>query len=107
MLDKARIAGIAATAVTGVIIGALIGVSFGHLGRQGDLDGKMTETAIGILQAKPTKETAPLREWAVDVIDRRAKFSFNEAQRAVLLKTELPPIAVSQTTTTMRALPGR
>jgi len=48
------------------------------------------ELSIGILRTEPTPETTPLREWAIDVIDKRANFKFNAAQRAVLLKKELP-----------------
>jgi hypothetical protein len=37
----------------------------------------------------------PLREWAIDTIDKRAKFLFSEVQRAALLKRELPFKAAS------------
>ena len=104
MSDKTGLAVTAVTGAAGVIIGALITAGVGYLSHRGDSDAKMTEVAIGILQAKPNKETAPLREWAIDVIDKRAKFSLNEAQRAVLVKTELPPVALSPN---VRALQSR
>jgi hypothetical protein len=63
---------------------------FNYVSHQGDIDAKMIELSVGILRAEPTPETIPLREWAIDVIDKRAKFSFNAAQRAALLKRELP-----------------
>jgi hypothetical protein len=50
----------------------------------------MIELSVGILRSEPTPETTPLREWAIDVIDKRAQFKFNAIQRAVLLKKELP-----------------
>jgi len=63
---------------------------FGYFSHQYDLDAKMIELSIGILRAEPTPETTPLREWAIDVIDKRANFKFNAAQRAALLKRQLP-----------------
>jgi hypothetical protein len=50
----------------------------------------MIELSIGILRTEPMPETTPLREWAIDVIDKRANFRFNAAQRAALLKKPLP-----------------
>jgi len=74
----------------GVIAGAAITGGFNYLSRQNDLDAKMIELSVGILRAKPTPETIPLREWAINVIDERAGFSFDKSQRAALLKQELP-----------------
>jgi hypothetical protein len=42
------------------------------------------------LRTEPTPETIPLREWAIQVIGERTDFNFNEAQKAALLKKELP-----------------
>lgn len=81
---------LAFAAVLGAIGGALITGGFNYLSHQNDLDAKMIELSVGILRAAPTPETTPLREWAIDVIDKRAKFSFTPIQRAVLLKQELP-----------------
>jgi hypothetical protein len=77
-------------AAAGVVGGAIVTGAFGYFSHQYDLDAKMIELSIGILRAEPTPETTPLREWALDVIDRRANFKFNAVQRAVLLKKELP-----------------
>jgi hypothetical protein len=74
----------------GVIGGALITGAYNQVAHQSDFDAKMIELRVGILRARPTPETTPLREWAIDVIDKRGKFSFNAAQRATLLKKELP-----------------
>jgi hypothetical protein len=74
----------------GVVLGAIVSGGFNYLSHQGDLDAKMIELGVAILRAEPTPETAPLREWAIDVIDKKAKFSFNEEQRSALLKKQLP-----------------
>lgn len=76
--------------VVGVILGAGVTGGFNYLAHQGDLDAKMIELSVGILRSEPTTGTAPLREWAIDVIDKRARFSFNATQRAVLLNQQLP-----------------
>jgi hypothetical protein len=74
----------------GVVLGAIISGNYSLLGHQSDVDAKMIELAVGILRAEPTPETTPLREWAIEVIDKRAQFRFNASQRALLLKKELP-----------------
>jgi hypothetical protein len=74
----------------GVVAGAAITGAFNHLDHEGDFDAKMIELSVGILRAEPTPETIPLREWAIDVIDKRAKFNFNPLQRAALLNKPLP-----------------
>jgi hypothetical protein len=81
---------LALAGIVGVIAGALVTGAFNYLDHQRDLDAKMIELSVGILRAAPTSETIPLREWAVDVIQTRAKFRFNDAQRTALLKQELP-----------------
>jgi hypothetical protein len=80
---------IACVGVCGVIGGAAITGAFNHLAHKSDLDAKMIELSVGILRAPPTPETTPLREWAIDIIDKRANFSFNQKQRDTLLKKEL------------------
>jgi hypothetical protein len=74
----------------GAIFGAAVTGGFNYLSHRGELDAKMIELSVGILRSEPTPETEPLREWAIDVIDKRARFEFNTAQRAALLKKELP-----------------
>jgi hypothetical protein len=81
---------LAVAGVVGGLAGALVTGGFNYFGHQTDLDAKMIELSVGILRAAPTPETTPLREWAIDVIDKRAKFPFNAAQRATLIKKELP-----------------
>jgi hypothetical protein len=84
---------VALVGILGAVLGALVSGGFNYLAHQGDLDAKMIELSVGILRSEPTPETGPLREWAIDVIDKRAKFPFNAAQRAVLLTKQLPFLA--------------
>lgn len=81
---------LALAGIVGAVVGAAISAAFNYLSHQSDLDGKMVELSIGILKAEPKPETEPLREWAIDAIDKRGQFSFNAEQRAVLLKKQLP-----------------
>jgi len=76
--------------VAGAVIGAAITSWFNYLSHQNDLDAKMIELSVGILRANVTEETIPLRQWAIDVMNKRAKFQFNAEQVAVLLKQPLP-----------------
>jgi hypothetical protein len=72
------------------VVGALISGAFNYLDHQRDLDAKMIELSIGILRAEPNPDTTPLREWAIDVMEKRARFSFSMDQRTTLLKKPLP-----------------
>jgi hypothetical protein len=79
-----------ASGAAGAIIGGTLTGAFNYLSQRRDLDHKMIELSVSILRAQPTPETEPLREWAIDVIGKREGFQFNNAQRAALLKKELP-----------------
>lgn len=81
---------LAVAAVIGGIAGAAISGGFSYLNNKADVDAKLIELGVGILRTEPTKETGPLREWAIDVIQKRGDFNFSDAQRAVLLNQELP-----------------
>jgi hypothetical protein len=81
---------IAVVGLAGVIGGALINNGFNYLDKKADVDAKMIELSVGILRTEATPDTRPLREWAIDVIEKRAGFNFDQAQKAVLLKQELP-----------------
>jgi hypothetical protein len=81
---------IALAGTTGAIAGTLITGTFNYLDHKSDIDAKMIELSIGILRAQPTPETTPLRDWAIDVIEKRADFSFNERQKVALRTKELP-----------------
>jgi hypothetical protein len=81
---------VAIAGIVGVAIGAWINGRYNEASHQHDLNAKMIELSISILRADVQEETLPLREWAIDVMDKRANFQFNDAQRAVLLKQPLP-----------------
>jgi len=89
---------LALAGVVGAVVGGAITGGFNYLGHLGDRDAKMIELSVGILRTKPTPETIPLREWAIDVVDKRAGFSFTEKQRAVLLERPLPTWSYGGTT---------
>ena len=86
------IASAAAGAVLGSILGPLITGAFGYVTRISESDPKITDMAIAILQTKPRADTEQLRRWAVDAVDWRAKPSLSAAQKAELLKLELPAV---------------
>jgi hypothetical protein len=77
----------------GAALGAGITGGFSYLGQKGDLDAKMIELSLGILRAKPTPETEPLREWAIAAIQKHGDFTFDDAQKKALLKQPLPFIS--------------
>jgi len=61
-----------------------------YFDHKGDVDEKMIELRIGILRAKPSPETGPLRDWAITTIEKRGDFNFNAEQKTALRKQELP-----------------
>ena len=81
---------LAVAGAIGVVAGAAVTGVFNYLGHKGDLDAKMIELSIGILRAKPTPETEPLREWAIAAIQKHGEFAFDDTQKKVLLKQPLP-----------------
>jgi hypothetical protein len=91
------IASATAGAILGAILGPLITGAFGYVTRISETDPKITDMAIAILQTKPRADTEQLRKWAVDAIDWRAKPALNPAQKAELLKLELPAVRSAPT----------
>lgn len=77
--------------VIGVVVGAAITGGLSYIGQQHEIDAKMIELTVGILRAVPTHETNPLREWAVDEIEKRGKFKFTFEQRTALVDFGIPP----------------
>jgi hypothetical protein len=77
-------------AVISAIGAAVITGVFNYFSHQGDIDAKMVELSVGVLRAEVTPETKPLREWAIDVIEKRAGFKFKQEEREALLRKELP-----------------
>jgi hypothetical protein len=80
----------AVIAAVSAVVGALINSGFGYLSHKGDVDARMIELSIGILRAEPTKESASLRDWAIQVINDRSDVKFDDAQKEALRKKELP-----------------
>jgi hypothetical protein len=78
----------AVTGAVGIVVGALVTAGFGYLSHKGDVDARMIELSIGILRAEPTKESASLRDWAIQVINDRSDVKFDDAQKEALRKKE-------------------
>jgi hypothetical protein len=74
----------------GVVGGAAITGIFNYVSHKGDIDAKIIEIGVGVLRAEPTTETMPLRDWGIDVIEKRAGFKFTPEQKAALKKKSLP-----------------
>jgi hypothetical protein len=76
--------------VTGAVGGAAVTGMFNHIDHASDLDAKMIQLTVSILRSKPDAETMPLRTWAIDTLQRRARFKFTDQQIAVLENQKLP-----------------
>ncbi len=81
---------VALAGVVGALTGAVITGGFNYLSHQHDLDAKMIELSIGILRADPTDGDKRLREWAIDVMEKRANFKFNDELREDLINRQVP-----------------
>lgn len=84
-------------AVGAAIAGALVGVVgtlatgiLNYWSHQNDLDTQMITLSVDVLRAKPTDTTIPLREWAIESIEKRANFNFTNDQKEALIKQALP-----------------
>ncbi len=74
----------------GAVLGATLSPIVNYLVNERQMDVKMVEIGIGILRAPPKEDIAVIRGWAIDVIERNSGRRFTDAQRAALLKQELP-----------------
>jgi hypothetical protein len=81
---------LAVAGTVGVIVGAIITGAFNHFDHASELDAKMIELTAGILRSKPDPETMPLRDWAIDTLQKRAHFQFTPEQIAILKNKKLP-----------------
>ena len=96
MGEEAKNSGWGGGAVAAGVVAAVIGV-FGtlatvivtYLNHQADINTKLIELSIGILQEEPKPETKPLRDWAINTLQARG-IDFGKAQTDVLLKNQLP-----------------
>ena len=83
--------------VVGTVLGTTIAPLVNYWTNERQMDVKMVEIRIGILRAPPKILRAPpkddiavMRSWAIDVIEQSSGRKFSPAQRAALLKQELP-----------------
>jgi hypothetical protein len=76
--------------VVGTLLGATVAPLVNYLTNERQMDVKMVEIGLGILRAEPKEDIAAIRGWAIDIIEKSSGRKFTEAQRAVLLKQELP-----------------
>lgn len=76
--------------LSGGLLGSIITGFVNYRVHSGDIDAKMIELSVGILRSEVKQETGPLREWAIDVINKRSGYAFTDTQRTVLMKKELP-----------------
>ena len=83
-------AGVAAAVIGG--IGTLATVWVTNKNHQADIDTKLIELSIGILQGEPKPGTESLRVWAISTLQTKGNVNFGDATQA--LKTnQLPPSA--------------
>ncbi len=76
--------------VVGTVLGTTIAPLVNYWTNERQMDVKMVEIGIGILRAPPKDDIAVMRSWAIDVIEQSSGRKFSPAQRAALLKQELP-----------------
>lgn len=50
----------------------------------------MITLSVDVLRAQPTDATIPLRQWAIDTIEKRGNFKFTSEQQEALVKYALP-----------------
>jgi hypothetical protein len=70
-------------------IGTIATTIVAYKNHAAEIDTKMVELSVGILGAEVKPETAPLREWAVAIINSKADVRFTKRQEAVLLNYPL------------------
>ena len=81
--DKTRVI----VEITGVVILGFAGFFINNTFRQKDLNIKMVEVAINILISPPTKEQTPLRDWAIEGLDKYSEVKLpKEAKNELRIK---------------------
>jgi len=92
MVEKAKNSGWGGPIAVATVIGAfgtLATVLVTYWNHQADIDTKLIELSIGILQEEPKPDTKPLRDWAINTLQARGKFNFGKDEKEVLLKNQL------------------
>lgn len=72
------------------VVLAVVGNSFNSAVKKQDINVRMIETAVRILQSPPSDNTA-LREWAISLINHHADMPLSEMARQELLEHQLFP----------------
>ena len=68
--------------IIAIVVIAFYGYRINATLKQKELNVKMIELSIDILTIKPSKEADPLREWAIDILDRYSEVPISEEARA-------------------------
>lgn len=63
-----------------------------YIQKQVELNQKYIEIAVGILNGKPTPETIPLRDWAIDIIDKYSEIKLSKEAKKLLKEKPLSKI---------------
>ena len=84
------IASIVAAALT--LVGVYVTGWFNYASKDEELRVHLVEIAIGVLSTDPNKDPdiKPVREWAMDIVDRNSGVQFSAAARNALLQHEIP-----------------
>ena len=72
---------------------AVIGALAARNDKSAELSARYVELAIGILRAEPTKQTKPLRGWAIQLLERNSAVPVSQEVRQVLEDRELTSLS--------------
>lgn len=67
------------------IVLIIIGNSFKHVSNERSLEARFVEKAISMLSVAPSKESVPLREWAVEVVNKYSEVKLPESTQELLI----------------------
>jgi hypothetical protein len=85
MIDAAPVLAVVATIAVGSIT-----VAGQYIASKRTLDAQMIMIGISVLRAPPTDDAAPIRGWAMDIVERYSGTQFNDTQRQAFMKNALP-----------------
>lgn len=88
--DKLRAAAPMVASVLVPVAVAFIGSEYNRAIKDSENRVKYVEAALGVLTSKPTDETAALRTWAMDLLDKTAPVALSSEARAQLQRQALP-----------------
>jgi hypothetical protein len=80
---------IALSGVFGAVFGALVSGGFSYMTQERQLDVKLVEIGISILRAPAGEDVSAIREWALDLIERRTGTKFKPDQKTALIRRPL------------------